>query len=66
MVIDPLDRGISPAVIDADDRGPPHDAAVGQAIELGLGSRHPFERGAPIDLAALGEEAAAQTEILIA
>ena len=66
VVIDPLDRGISPAIIDADDRGPSHDAAVGQAVELGLGSRHPFERGTPIDLAALGEDAAAQTEILIA
>ena len=66
VVVDALDRGIGPAVIDAEDRGPPHDAAIGQAFELGLGGRDPFERGTPIDLAALGEEAAAETEIFIA
>jgi hypothetical protein len=66
VVVDALDRGISPAVIDAEDRGPPHDAAIGQTFELGLGGRDPFERGPPIDLGAFGEEAAAETEIFIA
>ena len=66
VVVDALERGIGAAIVDADDRGPPHDAAIGQAFEFGLGGRDPFERGTAIDLAALSEEAAAEPEIFLA
>ena len=66
MVVDPLDRGIGAAVIDAEHGGAAQDAAVGQAFELGLGRLDPVERGTPVDLVALGEQPPAETEILLA
>ena len=66
MVVDALERGIGAAVIDADHRSAPHDAAIGKPLELGLGGGHPFDRRAAFDLAMLGEQAPAEPEILLA
>ena len=65
MVVDPLDRGIGAAVIDAVHGGAPQDAAVRQALQLGLGRLDPVERRRAVDLVALGEQPPAETEILL-
>ncbi len=66
MVVNPLERGVGPAVIDTDDGCAPHDAAIGESFELGLCGLHPVHRRTAVDLVTLGEQTPAKAEILLA
>jgi hypothetical protein len=66
MVVDALERRIGAAVINAEHAGAPEDAAIRQAFELSLGRPHPLNGRCAVDLVALGEQATAEAEVLVA
>ena len=66
MIVDPLERAVGAAVIDAEHGGPAQDADVRHRRELGLGRLRPLRARPAVDRAPLGEEPSAETEILVA
>src|SRR4029453_17671657 len=49
MVVDALERGIGPTVINTEHRRARHDAAIGEGGELSLCGFHPIERRASVN-----------------
>ena len=66
VIVDPFDRGIGAAVIDALHGRAPQDSALGQRLELGLDRLDEVARRPAVDVVALGEQLSAEAEILLA
>ncbi len=65
MIVDPLQRAIGATVIDAEHRGPVHDADARQRRQLRFHRRDPFRARPALDHAPLGEQPPAEAEIFV-
>ena len=66
MIVDPLERAVGAAVIDAEQRGPAHDADIGQRLEFGKRAGDPFGCRHAVDRAAIAQQPAAEREVFVA
>ena len=66
VVVDPLDRAIGAAVVDAEQCRAGHDADIGHISQFSQCSRQPFACCNTIDRAAVRQQAAAGDKILFA
>ena len=59
MIVDALDRPVSPVIVHPEQSRAAHDPHVRHAGELGFAARHPVERRSPVDFLTFGEQPSA-------